>query len=497
MRSLWIIASAALIYLLQSFLYAKYWKKGLKVHLEFTQGAICEGELGELKEVVQNRKRLPLPFLQVDLQSHRSFQFVDQTNTAVSDQVYRRDIYSLLPYQQITRTLAFVGTKRGYYPCREVELVGRTLFFEGPFVDKQPQDTALYVYPKAIGAEQVEMACQEMLGEYQWEKKLFEDPFSFKGIRDYGPGDSFRQVNWKAFARTGELKVNVYEHTAMARAQILLNVRGDQIWTEEVLQEGGVRIAAAMAKQWIGMGVPVGIRTNGRDVCTGWQILVEPGAGPDHVTRILQALSRIDLIGQGRAGRAWAEGSGAWAAAGPAVSAGPGPTAGPAVPAGPGPTAGPAVPAGPGPTAGPAVPAGSGPTAGPAVSAEPGPTAGPAVPAGSDRTAGPGGSALSGTAVREDGWLWEGVEEGGRPGEGGGLLLYIAAGSRDEDLAQLERIRQSGAVVRWIRPYTWRQEEQYRRAGLERTAGQEQIDAGKGQPQAIYRGQIIEWRLEG
>lgn len=473
MRSLWIIASAALIYLLQSFLYAKYWKKGLKVHLEFTQGAICEGELGELKEVVQNRKRLPLPFLQVDLQSHRSFQFVDQTNTAVSDQVYRRDIYSLLPYQQITRTLAFVGTKRGYYPCREVELVGRTLFFEGPFVDKQPQDTALYVYPKAIGAEQVEMACQEMLGEYQWEKKLFEDPFSFKGIRDYGPGDSFRQVNWKAFARTGELKVNVYEHTAMARAQILLNVRGDQIWTEEVLQEGGVRIAAAMAKQWIGMGVPVGIRTNGRDVCTGRQILVEPGAGPDHVTRILQALSRIDLIGQGRAGRAWAEGSGAWAAAGPAVSAGPGPTAGPAVPAGPGPTAGPAVPAGSGPTAG------------------------PAVPAGSDRTAGPGGSALSGTAVREDGWLWEGVEEGGRPGEGGGLLLYIAAGSRDEDLAQLERIRQSGAVVRWIRPYTWRQEEQYRRAGLERTAGQEQIDAGKGQPQAIYRGQIIEWRLEG
>ena len=67
----------------------------------------------------------------------------------------------------------------------------------------------------------------------------------------------------------------------------------------------------------------------------------------------------------------------------------------------------------------------------------------------------------------------------------------------EEDLAQLERIRQSGAVVRWIRPYTWRQEEQYRRAGLERTAGQEQIDAGKGQPQAIYRGQIIEWRLEG
>lgn len=390
MGFLWIIAAALLVYLLQSVLYARYWKKGLRVCLRFAPGAIREGEEGELKEVVQNRKYLPLPLLQVNLQSDRSLHFAEQENTAVSDQTYRRDIYALLPFQQITRTLHFVGTKRGYHPCREVELVGRTLFFEGPFVDKQPQKTELYVYPRAIPTEQVETACQEMLGEYQWNKKLFEDPFSFRGIRDYGPGDSFRQVNWKASARMGELKVNVYEHVAMAKAQILLNVEGAQIWTEELLLEGAIRIVAAMALKWIETGIPVGIRTNGRDVVTGDFIRVDPGAGPGHAVQILQALSRIDLTRSAQTG--------------------------------------------------------------------------------------------------EKDWLWEGWSGDAGPGQrgAGGLLLYVSAGSREKDLEQLERIRQSGAVVRWVRPCTW-QEEQQQKIKEQRTPG----------PKDIYRGQIIEWRVEG
>lgn len=433
MGFLWIIASALLVYLLRSVLYARYWKKGLHVRLRFDPVAIREGDTGELKEIVQNRKYLPLPLLQINLQSDRSLHFAERENTAVSDQTYRRDNYSLLPFQQITRTLAFVGTKRGYYPCKEVELVGRTLFFEGPFVDRQPQETYLYVYPRAIPTEQAEMACQEMLGEYQWKKKLFEDPFSFRGIRDYSPGDSFRQVNWKAFARTGELKVNVYEHVAMPKVQILLNVKGDQIWTEELLLEGAIRIGAAVAQQWIGLGILVGIRTNGRDVVTKDFIQVDPGAGPGHVTQVLQALSRIDLTGRSWAGRT---GAGSFETGQPGVRA---------------------------------------------------------------LTAGQ----VDREAVRmddqdgEEDWLWEGWRKGGRSGEPGGLLLYVSAGSRERDLKQLERIRQSGTVVRWIRPCTWQQEEQHR-ARAERTskpAGRP--GEGRPWPQDIYRGQIIEWRVEG
>lgn len=454
MGFLWIIAAALLVYLLQSVLYARYWKKGLRVCLRFAPGAIREGEEGELKEVVQNRKYLPLPLLQVNLQSDRSLHFAEQENTAVSDQTYRRDIYALLPFQQVTRTLHFVGTKRGYHPCKEVELVGRTLFFEGPFVDKQPQKTELYVYPRAIPAEQVETVCQEMLGEYQWNKKLFEDPFSFRGIRDYGPGDSFRQVNWKASARMGELKVNVYEHVAMAKAQILLNVEGDQIWTEELLSEGAIRIVAAMALKWIETGIPVGIRTNGRDVVTGDFIRVDPGAGPGHAVQILQALSRIDLT---RTAQDRRTGARALKAEQPEPGTfGAGRTG-----------AGAIKPEQPEPGT-----FGVGRTGAGTLKAEQ-----------SDS-----GAAGTGGQTGERDWLWEGWSGDAGPGRrgAGGLLLYVSAGSREKDLEQLERIRQSGAVVRWVRPCTW-QEEQQQKVKEQRTQG----------PQDIYRGQIIEWRVEG
>lgn len=313
MEFLWIGTAAFLIFFLQAVLYQKNWGKGLEAKIEFSPAIIWEGEEGQLKEVIQNRKGMPLPVLHVNLQSPKGLKFTSQENTAVSDQIYRRDIFSLLPYQQITRTLTFVGMKRGCYRYREVELVGRTLFFQGPLVKKQPQTVVLYVYPKAISMKPVKAACEEMLGEYLWKKKLFEDPFSFQGIRNYEPHDSFRQINWKAYGRTGQLKVNVFDHTAMVKADILLNLERDAIWTEEILPESVIRIGAAFAKQWISMGIPVRVRTNGREQGRESAVEVGFGAGPEHGETILKALSRIDLeegVGMGAWRREAAIGSG-------------------------------------------------------------------------------------------------------------------------------------------------------------------------------------------
>ncbi|MDO4327972.1 MAG: DUF58 domain-containing protein [Lachnospiraceae bacterium] len=396
MGFLWIGAAAFLMFLIQGIVYSRYWDRGLQARLWFAQPALREGERGELKEVVENRKRMPLPVLHVNLQINRSLVFASQENTAVSDQAYRRDVFSVLPYQQITRTLPFTAAKRGYYPCREVELVGRTLFFQGPFVKKIPQQTSLYVYPKAISMEPVKAACQEMLGEYLWKKRLFEDPFSFQGIRDYEPHDSFRQVNWKAYGRTGQLKVNVFEHTAMAKAEILLNLKGDSIWTEELLLEGVIRVGAALAEQWIALGVPVGLQTNGRDLESGGLVTVRSGAGAAHARTILQALSRIDL---------------------------------------------------------------------------------------------------SKTDFRQSD---EACSQGWTAG---GMILYVSCSEREEDVRQIEAMRQRGAQILWIRPVISRMAEDRKRAFWCQD-GSQGIITGAGtvknrqQRLCIYKGSVMEWRVE-
>lgn len=443
MGFLWIGAAAFLLILLQEAVYHKYWDRGLSARLQFAQPSVREGEIGALKEVVENRKRMPLPVLHVNLQLDRSLVFDNQENTAVSDQTYRRDVFAVLPYQQITRTLSFTASKRGYYQCREVELVGRTLFFHGPFVKRLPQQAALYVYPKAIPAEPVQAACREMLGEYLWKKRLFEDPFSFQGIRDYQPQDSFRQVNWKAYGRTGQLKVNVYEHTAMARADILLNLQGDSIWTEEILLEGVIRIGAALAENWIALGVPTGIRTNGRDPIYGGLITVRSGAGTAHIRTILEALSRIDLK---LVGFDWERGEGS-----------------------------------------------RGNTAGSHLSRD--------MPEGSQGDSSPGTSAESRshwcappqTRIDEE-LTWMAGWENGVPG---GMILYVSCSQRESDLRQIEELRQRGAQVLWIRPVILRMDEDEKRAlWREGIAMREEAEESTGWEACSYRGPVLKWRVD-
>ncbi|MFQ6804489.1 MAG: hypothetical protein ACLRT5_06245 [Lachnospiraceae bacterium] len=89
-------------------------------------GSACHGrEEARLTETIANEKRLFLPLLQVGFRVHRDLWFADGENTSVSDQCYKRDIFSVGGYQKITRTISFRCTHRGYYEMDEVELVTR------------------------------------------------------------------------------------------------------------------------------------------------------------------------------------------------------------------------------------------------------------------------------------------------------------------------------------------------------------------------------------
>ncbi len=55
-----IIVFALLLYLGQKYVYAKIWQRDLKVSF-LPGGWHLEGQESELSEIIENRKRLPLP----------------------------------------------------------------------------------------------------------------------------------------------------------------------------------------------------------------------------------------------------------------------------------------------------------------------------------------------------------------------------------------------------------------------------------------------------
>lgn len=276
-------------------IYGHLWGKNLDAQVEFQKEPSLEGRDAMLTETIYNRKWLFLPVLQVGFQMHRNLWFADGENTSVSDQCYKRDIFSVGGYQKITRTIPFHCSKRGYYELSQVELVTRSPLMNKKFYKTLESPDHFYVYPRMVDDTKLEIPFQKIMGSVLSQKNLYEDPFEFRGIREYQPTDPMHKINWKVSARTDQWMVNLYDSTSAQEVMILLDVEDETIWKFDEIHEEGIRLAAALASRLLQQGVPVGIRTNGRDLKSDECFSMNGGTGPQQVRSLYEGLTRLDL----------------------------------------------------------------------------------------------------------------------------------------------------------------------------------------------------------
>ena len=157
-----LVLSVCLALWLQKMVYRKYWSKGLLVTAEFMDTYVYEGDVSYLKEEISNDKMLPLPALEVRLSMNRNLEFSGEAreNSNITDQSYKRDVFSLLFHQKIIHRLPFVCTRRGFYEISKVEIVGYNLFFKPGHYMEISQQTQLYVYPSQVDVRRLRLICQ-------------------------------------------------------------------------------------------------------------------------------------------------------------------------------------------------------------------------------------------------------------------------------------------------------------------------------------------------
>lgn len=291
-----ILIGAFLMSYLLNAAYQQYWKRELDARVEFQKEPAMEGQDAQLTETITNNKWLFLPLLQVGFHIHRNLWFADGENTSVSDQCYKRDIFSVGSYQRITRTIPFHCRKRGYYELDKVELVTRSPLMTQKHYETLSHPDHFYVYPSLVDERQLEIPFQKVMGSVLAKKSLFEDPFEFQGIREYQLSDPMSRINWKASAKSDQWMVNLYGSTAAQEVVLLLDVEDETIWKYDEIHEEGIRIAASLISRCIQSGIPVGVRTNGRDQKTGECFRLEVGSGRQQVRLANEGLSRIDLV---------------------------------------------------------------------------------------------------------------------------------------------------------------------------------------------------------
>lgn len=290
-----IIAGAAAVYMLFNYLYRRFWSVGLTAEISFSKKEAVKGETVNLVEVLTNNKILPLSMIRLKFQIDRTLKFVDdEQTTAVSDKCYKNDVFSMLFYQRITRTLPFVCSQRGFFTIESADVVSTNLFMNAGYVKTLPVYTELTVYPRLSDMSSLDIPFSKIMGECMTRRHLYEDPFEFRGIRKYEPYDTMSSINWKATAKTGELRVNVHNYTASQEVRIFLNLENETMWEDDVLKEECISIAAGLCEKLIDSGIAVSLVTNGCDV-NGDRFTIEGGLSAAHIDMLLSGLARIDL----------------------------------------------------------------------------------------------------------------------------------------------------------------------------------------------------------
>ena len=257
-----LLAALLLLLLEWNIYYRRHWYRQVDVTLDFDRTSVYAGEQVELTEVITNRKKLPLPVLEVGFHTRKELVFRDTENTNVSDYVYKRDIFAVLGRQRITRKISILCQKRGYYKVEEADITAFSLLYRKRYSQALTTNAAIYVYPAQVNVSETMTVCERMLGIMQCSRHLYEDPFTFRGIREYTTSDPMKTINWKASARTGGLMVNTFDSVMTQKVMLYLDVEDGGILKQEELVEESIALAASLIRKCMRQGMEAGLLTN-------------------------------------------------------------------------------------------------------------------------------------------------------------------------------------------------------------------------------------------
>lgn len=275
--------------------YTKYWNKGLSIDVHFDEQAVTENDTAHLTEIISNHNFLPIPTLWVKFAVHRSLIFKDSENVSKSDKCYKNDIFSIYFYQKITKNLTFTASRRGYFKINSIDIVASNLIFSDSLVSSCPCDTTLMVYPRLTDTERMTIPFRQIMGEIATNRFSYEDPFEFARIRPYTNGDSLKDINWSATARTNSLQTNVHAHTVKQEVCFLYNPELDGLLEDEDLCEENIRIIATLATMLTKEGINISFYTTAKDIITKENATLSAGVGKQHLNDLFTTLARIDL----------------------------------------------------------------------------------------------------------------------------------------------------------------------------------------------------------
>lgn len=299
-NAIWILFVAGVVFIAQALLFVKMGLKRVRVQRWFTKKRLYENERLQMVEVIENRRIVPVPWLKIETRMPAALRFGRQENLEVDGSIHHSSMFFLAPWQRVRRTHEVQATHRGHYSLTTATLTAGDLFGVKAVTNVQEMKESLTVYPRLLSRNEIRLPASRWQGERMVKRFINPDPFLYSGIRDYRPGDAPRDVHWRAYARTGELKIKQHDYTANSKVMILLNIAPtEDLWGEIGSQhlpmlEQAIRVAASLAHFALEDGLDAGFGCNAdMQQFEGDPVFLQPSSGAQQQSRILEAMARL------------------------------------------------------------------------------------------------------------------------------------------------------------------------------------------------------------
>jgi len=281
---------------LQKKFYADNWNNNLYVNVAFEKNQVTEGEQTAIIESVINNKWLPLPFLFINFKLGNGFKTIDMNRIAADDKFSRNDLINVLMKQSVKKRVKIVCNRRGCYSIDGFSIGAHNLFLNEKFIENYSADSSLTVYPRTVDARRFERLIRNIDGDLKNNNSLYDDPFLIRGCREYQTYDEMRYINWKATARTGNLKVNVFDKISNSNVYLYVNLECQRVFSDNEVLEESMRLAKSFSIILSDYGIKNCVITNGKPYNSDNYVVIRKlDMGAAHLNRIDEALASIDL----------------------------------------------------------------------------------------------------------------------------------------------------------------------------------------------------------
>ncbi len=281
-------------------LWNRYCLRRVEYQRRLSQTQVFFGEEIVFEIEINNRKPLPLPWLQIEDELPEKVTLLKGKATVThDDRVILNNIFPINMYHRVKRRFPMKCLQRGCFVFGPTNIRSGDLF--GFFRRNMKIDKLDYllVYPRLVPLEKLGIPSQQLFGDIRLKHHLFQDPVLTAGVRDYHSGDSLKRIHWKSSARLGKLQTKVYEPTTTIDISIFLDVRTLRapLWGSVYqLQELGIIAAASISQDALKAGYRVGLYVNQITRFSQGMVTVPHSQHPDQMLRILEALAQLHQV---------------------------------------------------------------------------------------------------------------------------------------------------------------------------------------------------------